>query len=249
MESKIKVAAVSYLNTKPLVYAFDQGEMSDALEMMYDYPSKIASMLINNQVDIGLVPVATIPHLNEYHIISDFCIGATHPVKSVCLFSHVPISEITSIVLDYQSRTSNALLQILLKEYWKINPVLVKGNEIGQTPIAGETAGLIIGDRALIALPHFEYIYDLAADWQELTSLPFVFAAWIANKSLPTAFLETFNQTIKSSLTHMDVVIAKTAFEHYDLNVYYKENISYILTDEMKAGLQLFLEKLELYNI
>ena len=249
MESKIKVAAVSYLNTKPLVYAFDQGVMSDKLEMIYDYPSNIAALLITNQVDIGLVPVAIIPHLNQYHIISNFCIGATQPVKSVCLFSHVPINQISTIVLDYQSRTSNALLQILLKEYWKIDPILIPAQEDSYAQIVDDTAGLIIGDRALIALPHFEYVYDLAEAWQTLTNLPFVFAAWIANKSLPLPFLELFNQTIQSSLTQMDKVIAATVFPQYDLRVYYHENICYVLSDEMKAGLNLYLEKLKLYQL
>ena len=71
MERKIRVGAVSYLNTKPLVYGFENGEMKDEIELFFDYPAKIAAMLLNDEIDIGLIPVAVIPHLNEHYIISD----------------------------------------------------------------------------------------------------------------------------------------------------------------------------------
>ncbi|HNK30623.1 MAG TPA: hypothetical protein PKG65_16940, partial [Ferruginibacter sp.] len=109
MAQKIKVGAVSYLNTKPLIYGFEQGLMKDEVELLIDYPSKIASLLQTNQVDIGLVPVAIIPTLEEHHIISDYCIGCDGEVASVCLFSEVPLAEVSTILLDYQSRTSVAL--------------------------------------------------------------------------------------------------------------------------------------------
>ncbi len=125
MEQKIRVGAVSYLNTKPLVYGFENGGMKNEVDLVFDYPANIARMLLNDEVDVGLVPVAIIPLLKEHYIISDFCIGASHPVASVCLFSDVPLQEIKEVLVDYQSRTSAALLKILLKEHWKIEPVLI----------------------------------------------------------------------------------------------------------------------------
>src|SRR3981081_883007 len=111
--NKIKCGAVSYLNTKPLVYGFQQGFMNDSMELTEDYPSRIATMLLNDEIDVGLVPVAIIPRLKEHYIIGDYCIGADGEVASVCLFSDVPIGEVEEVLLDYQRRTSVRLARIL----------------------------------------------------------------------------------------------------------------------------------------
>jgi chorismate dehydratase len=245
LNRKIKVGAVSYLNTKPLVYAFENGAMANEMELIFDYPSKVAQMLINNEIDLGLVPVAVIPQVQHAQIISNFCIGATNPVASVCLFSKLPIEEIESVILDYQSRTSVALLKILLKDFWNISPNFI-ASEIGfEKDINGTTAALIIGDRALVQLNNFPFVYDLAEAWQKMTNLPFVFAAWVANKALPETFISSFNLSIKDSLAQVDTIIESIDFPDYDLNIYFKENIDYLLDDKKRAGLKLFLSKIE----
>ncbi len=124
LDRKIRVGAVSYLNTKPLLYGIQHSPIIDKIELKIDYPSRIAAMLLNDEIDIGLVPVAIIPKLREFHINTDYCIGSDGEVASVCLFSEVPIEKIETVLLDYQSRTSVQLAKILMKEYWKINPVL-----------------------------------------------------------------------------------------------------------------------------
>ena len=245
LNRKIKVGAVSYLNTKPLVYAFENGAMVDEMELIFDYPSKVAQMLINNEIDIGLVPVAVIPQVTNAQIVSSFCIGATNPVASVCLFSKVPIQDIESVILDYQSRTSVALLKILLKDFWKITPNFIASDAEFENQINGTTAALIIGDRALIQLKHFPFVYDLAEAWQKMTNLPFVFAAWVANKPLPETFIASFNLSIKDSLAQVDTIIESIDFPDYDLNIYFKENIDYLLDDKKMEGLQLFLSKIK----
>ena len=245
LNRKIKVGAVSYLNTKPLVYAFENGAMENEMELIFDYPSKVAQMLINNEIDIGLVPVAVIPQVTNAQIVSSFCIGATNPVASVCLFSKVPIQDIESVILDYQSRTSVALLKILLKDFWNISPDFI-ASEVGfEKDINGTTAALIIGDRALLELKHFPFVYDLAEAWQKMTNLPFVFAAWVANKTLPETFITSFNLSIKDSLAQVDTIIDSIEFPDYDLNIYFKENIDYLLDDKKMEGLNLFLSKIE----
>lgn len=148
------------------------------MELTVDYPAKIAGQLIDGTVDVGLVPVAIIPKLKESHIISDFCIGAESPVASVCLFSEVPLQEIKRIYLDYQSRTSVALLKILVREYWKLDVELVETADAYEGLIKRTDAGLVIGDRALRQRLVSPFIYDLAEHWIRFTSLPFVFAAW-----------------------------------------------------------------------
>jgi chorismate dehydratase len=244
LDKKIRVAAVSYLNTKPLIYGFEQGMMKDEVELLTDFPANIATMLINDEVDIALLPVATISSLKECHIITDYCIGTVGEVASVCLFSDVPVEEIETILLDYQSKTSVALLKILLKEYWNVNPILVDAAEGYENKIMANTAGLVIGDRAFAQRNKNRYIYDLGYAWKTLTGLPFVFAAWVANKKLSEHFLTKFNETVGEGSQYLPAIIEANSYQEYDLEKYYTENISYTLDDEKLKGMELYLEKL-----
>lgn len=243
---KIKVAAVSYLNTKPLLYGLDHSpELLEWITLTETFPSEIARQLLKNEIDIGLVPVAVIPQMKEHYIISDYCIGATGEVASVCLFSDCPIPEIKKVYLDYQSRTSVALAKILIEKYWKISPELIAAKPGYIKNIAGTTAGIVIGDRALEQRKKSEFIYDLAESWIAMTGLPFVFAAWVSNKKLPENFIKIFNAANKKGLENLPAVIAQNPFPVYDLNIYYTQNISYVLDEEKKKGLEKFLEMLK----
>ncbi len=244
MERKIRVGAVSYLNTKPLVFGFEKGMMKDEVELNFDYPAKVAAQLLENKIDIGLIPVAVIPKLAEHYIISDYCIGASSAVASVCLFSDVPLNEITEILVDYQSRTSAALLKVLLRDFWKMAPTLIDTSNGYQQNIKGTTAGLVIGDRALSQRQHSKYIYDLAEVWQEMTGLPFVFAAWIANKKLPMGFAEAFSKATGEGFKHIPEIVEAVNFPAYDMLHYYTQNIDYKLDDQKRAAIKLFLSLL-----
>lgn len=248
MTQKLKAGAVSYLNTKPLIYGFEQGMMKDELELIIDYPANIATLLQQDKIDIGLVPVAVIPSLKEYHIISDYCIGCDGEVASVCLFSDVPIQEIETILLDYQSRTSVELLKILLKEHWMISPKLIAGTENYEKQISGTRAGLVIGDRAFTKRLNSKYIYDLGKAWKEMTGLPFVFAAWVSNKKVTDSFIAAFNAANKQGLTSLDLILQQQKSELYSLDKYYTENISFELDETKKTAMHLFIKKLEMKN-
>ena len=149
------MGAVSYLNTKPLLYGIQRSAIINDIELKIDYPSRIASMLLKDEIDLGLVPVAIIPKLKSYYINTDYCIGCDGPTASVCLFSETPIDKVEKVLLDYQSRTSVVLAKILLKEYWKIQPELIDAGEDFREYIKGTTAGVVIGDRALAAKKTF----------------------------------------------------------------------------------------------
>jgi len=244
--NKIKVGAVSYLNTKPLLYGIKNSLLINKIELIEEYPSIIAQMLLDNTIDVGLVPVAIIPKLNEHHIISNYCIGATKEVASVCLFSEVPLEKIESVFLDYQSRTSVNLFKILMKEYWQKDFKLIEAKVGYQQLIKGTTAGVVIGDRALQQRLISPYVYDLASAWISYHNLPIVFAAWIANKQLNQDFIHEFNAALALGLNKIDAVIKEQGeYSVYDLNKYYSENISYELTLEKRKGLELFLKKLK----
>ena len=205
---KYKVSAVSYLNTIPFIYGLKQSKLLDTIDLQLDYPAICADKLINGEVDIALVPVVVIPQLEDAYIISDYCIGSDAEVDTVCLYSNVPISEIESIALDYQSRTSTALLRLLLNEYWKITPQLTTTESGFENKINGKHAALVIGDRAFELNNKYSYIYDLSAIWKEMTGLPFVFAAWVSNAKLPQDFIVAFNNALENGLTDIDKATA-----------------------------------------
>ena len=212
------------------------------LELTIDYPSRIAQDLIDGDSDMGLVPVATIPRLKEYHINGRYCIGAEGEVASVCLFSEVPLEQVQTVLLDYQSRTSVALLKVLLRFYWKVTPTFINTHEDYRASIRGTTAGLVIGDRALEQRRVSPYIYDLASHWKAFTGLPFVFAAWISNRPLDPGFVRIFDEANEVGLAKLPEVLAENPYTIYDLHTYYTQNISYELTEAKRKGLDLFLE-------
>ncbi len=249
LNRQIRVGAVNYLNTKPLIYGFEQGDMKDEIDLVLAYPSKIAVMLATDEIDVGLVPVSIIPRLKEHYIISDYCIGCDGEVGSVCLFSEVPLEKIERIMLDYQSKTSVDLLKILIKQHWKIDPILISTSQDYRKYIEGNTAGLIIGDRALEQRKLSAYKYDLGLEWKKFTGLPFVFAAWLSNKKLDTAFIESFNKANLSGLQQLDKVVNENPYVLFDLKSYYTSYINYNLDDKAKEGLYRFLNILNAENI
>ena len=244
LDKRIRVGAVSYLNTRPLLFGVKRSGLMNRIDLIEEYPSRIAAMLLNDEIDVGLVPVAIIPHLKEAHIITDYCIGALGEVASVAIFSEVPIEQVTKVLLDYQSRTSVNLAKILLKEYWQKEVVLENAKEDFRSEIKGTTAGIVIGDRALEQRKISAYTYDLAAAWKAHTGLPFVFAAWVANKPLGEDFEDAFNRANGYGVSHIAEVVAEIDYPVYDLIKYYTKNISYQLDEEKRKGLALFLEKL-----
>ena len=213
------------------------------IELVEDYPAHLAELLMQNKIDIGLIPVAAIPTLSEYHIVGDYCIGTDGEVASVCLFSEVPIEDIKKVYLDYQSRSSVALLKWLMKESWGNNPELVPAkDESYRSEIKGTTAGLVIGDRALAQRKISTFIYDLGLEWKKITGLPFVFAAWISTGKLSSDFIEKFNKANALGLEHLDEIVADNPFDIYDLKKYYTIHINYLLDENKRKAMQKFLE-------
>jgi chorismate dehydratase len=246
LKQKIRVGAVSYLNTKPFIYGLQNSPLINEIELITNYPSKIAEQLYTNEIDLGLVPVTAIAGLKDFHIISNFCIGATGPVASVCLFSNVPLQQVHTIVLDYQSRTSVALVQILATHYWKQNFKFIHAITNNDLKPQNDVAAVVIGDRAFAMKQQATYCFDLAEAWQNFTGLPFVFAAWISKKPMTEDFSQQFNKALEYGLLHLPQIIETENYKDYDLATYYKQNISYNLDEDKKKGLNLFLEYLKL---
>jgi len=151
LNAKIKVAAVSYLNTKPLLYGIERAGLDKDMELLLDYPAQLAQSLQQGNIDMALLPVAAMPGIPGARIVSDYGIAADGNVASVCIFSQVPMEEIREVYLDYQSRSSVRLARLLLEKHWNKNVILRPAPENYIEYINGSTAGVIIGDRALRA--------------------------------------------------------------------------------------------------
>jgi len=214
------------------------------MELIIDYPSRIGDMLLRNEIDIGLVPVAVISEMREYHINGNYGIGSDGAVASVCLFSEVPLSEVRTVLLDYQSKTSVELVRILLECHWKLRPQLVNGGVDFREQIRGTTAGVVIGDRAFEQRRVSPYIYDLGEAWKQMTGLPFVFAAWISNKPLDAGFISRFDEANRIGVSHIAQVVKDNPYPLFSLHDYFTRYLTYPLTARHRLGLEKFIQLL-----
>ncbi len=245
--SKYKIASVSYLNSKPFLYGLKNYPFKSEIKYSVDTPANISKQLLNGEVDLALIPVAVLTQMKEYYLLDGFCIGAIGPVQSVCLFAEQPIEKCHTILLDYQSRTSVILTKILTQKHWKIFPHFVSTQEGYEKTIKGETAGLVIGDRALELKNKFPFVYDLSAEWKKMTSLPFVFAAWISTNKIPEEISEELIKAFELGLNSMNKVIAEEQknYSGIDVKDYLTNGIDFILDAEKIKSMNLFLEYLK----
>ncbi len=245
---KIKISAITYLNTKPFLYGITHSSITDNIELSLDIPSVCADKLKSGSVDIGIIPVAEMNDVEGAHILTDYCIACSGKVRTVVLVSQVPLAEVKNIVLDYQSRTSVQLVKILAKDLWQIHPEWKNGgiNYI-EEDIRGCTAGVIIGDRVFEAETKFPYVYDLGEGWKELTGLDFVFACWVANKPIDDVFVKQFSEALHDGIVHIPEVIAEYQLRYpdYPFEEYFRENIFYHMDDSKRKGMELFLKMIK----
>ena len=242
---KIRISAVSYLNTKPFVYGLQHSDLINRVDLSLDIPSTCASKLTNDLADIGLIPVAAIADVPKAHLISDYCIASSGKVRTVALLSNVPLPQITKIILDYQSRTSVQLVRVLVSYFWKINPLWENGQKgYIESKIDKTTAVIVIGDRVFESEKKFAYCYDLGEAWKNFTGYDFVFACWIANKPIDIGFISDFNKALAFGLLHIKEVIdeCEKIYPDYQLKDYFYKNLSLVFDDSKRKGLELFLK-------
>jgi chorismate dehydratase len=217
------------------------------MELELDIPSVCAKKLLQNKVDIGLVPVAILTKMKDYEILSDYCIGTNGNVKSVNLYSDVPLDNITEVILDFHSQSSITLVKVLSKFYWKKEFKFTSADESYIQKISGSTAGVVIGDRTFGMENSFSFIYDLSKEWLNFTGLPFVFACWVANKKINNPpFLNLFNSALKFGIENKKEVIThlslQTEYKKINLDDYLSNCINYNFDDSKKHAMQKFLE-------
>jgi chorismate dehydratase len=243
----LRIGAVSYLNTKPLVH-----ELADLLpeaEIVFDYPSRLADSLAEGDLDIALVPVAETWSHSQWSLVSDACIACRGPVLSVKLLFRVPPSKVRTLALDEGSRTSAVLSQILLRELAGVKPQL-SNLPLGREPYdANADAVLVIGDRAIRCREEdFVEIWDLGDKWCRSTELPFVFAAWFARPGIDT---ERAAIALAAARDHGYDDVASIAREQSEVMCLPRELVEEYLTKNLhfrlgileRRGLELFHEK------
>jgi chorismate dehydratase len=240
----IRIAAVSYYNTLPLIYGILHSGLMNNFELQLEVPAVCAKKLMQKEVDLALVPIGALPQIQPYQVISDFCIGASGNVKTVLLLSETPIESIHKVYLDMDSLTSVNLVKILAKRFWKIKSEWcnqVVDEKINLLPGEGI---VMIGDKAFGMDKKFAYCYDLAGEWFKFTGLPFVFAAWITQNTLSPAFIQDFNASLNWGLQHRaeSISLARNLMiSENALTEYLQKDISFHLDAQKKTALDLFL--------
>jgi chorismate dehydratase len=244
----LKIAAVSYLNTFPFVYGIIRSGLLDDFTLELDIPSACAEKLKSGEADISLVPAGALHEMGDYEVVSGYCLGAVKEVRTVLLLSQKPLHEIRRIHLDGDSRTSVELVKILATHVWNIHPEFVNltGNEL--SVYQGRESLVVIGDKTFSLRQHYPYVYDLAAEWIRFTGFPFVFAIWIAQRKLPTRRAAAFAKALEYGVNHIPESLeffSERVPACDDCLSYLEQNISYILDEEKKKGLALFLNYLK----
>ncbi|NOX88819.1 MAG: menaquinone biosynthesis protein [Calditrichaeota bacterium] len=244
---KVKnVSIVSYLNTKPLVYGLEKGLVNHDFNLQKDVPSVCAQRLLQGEVEMGLVPSVEYAHSKgAWKIVPDLCIASKKAVKSVALFFNRDIRTINRIALDTSSRTSVALLKILLREKYEIEPEFVVMPPNMEEMLKRADAALIIGDKAL----HYQAVspahIDLGEEWYDLTGLPFVYAFWAGHElSITRNETEAMKKSYEIGAQNIEKISKEYSVgQPQDWEFYYDyltQNIYYKLGDEEKEGLKEF---------
>lgn len=244
----MKVACVEYLNALPFTDALEALYKDNQLEYVKAVPSACARMLKTGEVDIALLPIGALVDFEKLHLVSEYCISCIGPVRTVKLFSNQAIEVIDTIALDPSSRTSNILVKILLRDFWKRDKVkLVMESDSKKDE---SMASLKIGDAAFQLEGLYAYEYDLGEIWYEMTRLPFVFAVWVSIKPTNQVQQNILNQAFNKSVTAIDQLIqTKKDYDKEILESYFKENIHYGLDELKKRGMQHFIELSGIPNI
>ncbi len=242
---KLRIGSVPYLNAKPLVDWFHSAECDADVELTYAVPSQLAQMLRRDELDVANVSIFESFQNPDLMLIPGISISAYGAVKSVRLFSQVPLAELRTVALDTSSLTSVALTKILLAEQFHVQPTYVSQPPHLETMLHTCDAGLIIGDLKLFALHAQTTVFDLGQGWFDLTGLPFVYAGWLARMERATPEMAAILYRAKAwGLERLEPLAAKWA-ERMDLPLdrsrdYLLNVMNYDLTPQQRHGMETF---------
>lgn len=248
---KRKAGAAFYLNTRPLVYGFlNDQELIHQVDLQLDIPANSELLLRDSKLDFALIPsIEYALHANQYCLIPSGCIASDNQVGSVLLFFNQNLENIHTIAIDISSRTSVALLKLLLKEKFQINPRLIAMKPDINRMLKECDAALLIGDNALNARFTHPYYLDLAEEWVDLTDLPFVFAVWAGKIGKVKKEDEVLIQQSKLiGINHLDQIAIDYFHSHPNshskefLKDYVTDYIQFDLSEERMNGMVEFFQ-------
>ncbi len=248
--ARLRISAISFLNTAPLMWDFDHGDLRRDFEIFYTLPSACAESLRTGTADIGIVPVVAYSFIPGLKVIPDVAIASKRSVRSILLVCKKPIEEVVTVAADTSSRTSVALARVLFRRLWggarQLQPM---------TPDLPQMlrlcdAALIIGDPALTVDRNQFVCYDLAEEWNRLTGKPFVFAFWAvrgeAAEQSPLDLVRIFQTSRDHGLQNVDALAREWAprvgLREDQVRAYLTENIDFSLDAENLAGMELFFQ-------
>jgi chorismate dehydratase len=249
---RLRISAISYLNTAPLMWDFEHGEAGSEFDISYTLPSACARALEAGSADIGIIPAAAYAQVPGLTVLPGVAIASRRPVRSILLVSRMPVDKIRSVALDTSSMTSVALVKVLFekwlgggREFTSMSPDIEK-------MLARHDAGLLIGDPAL-QIDRSRYLtLDLAEEWIRYTGKPFVFAFWAVRQDAlheaapPPDMANIFQQSRDHGLEPRSIDqishewAPRLSLTQSDVRSYLSENIYYQLDAPCLEGLQLF---------
>jgi len=251
---QLRISAISFLNTAPLMWDFENGDAADRLrqhfEISYTIPSHCAEQLKEGSADIGIIPVAAYTMIPDLVIVPDVAIAPKNKVRSILLVSKVAINKIRSVATDDSSRTSAALVEIYLRKFVGLDPGFTRQKPSLKEMLQWHDAALLIGDPALQARTDGYFVYDLAEEWKRWTGRPFVFAFWAVRKAALEGrtgepnIAQVFQQSRDNGLKHIPGIAAawsaKLGLSSRLISEYLTHNVDYSLDPENVEGLRLF---------
>ena len=253
----LKISAISFLNTVPLMWDFEHApsqEIRENFEIEYTLPSLCAQALREGTADIGIIPVITTAQIPGLVVLPDVAIASLDKVRSIQLVSKKPIEEIRTVAVDTSSRTSVGLVQVLLTKFFGGARVLTPMAPMLCAMLESCDAGLLIGDPAMMVKTDGLYAYDLAEIWRAKTGLPFVFAVWtvrraaLAEMRAGVDLAGIFRRSRDHGLLAENVAATaqkwspRMGLNEAEIASYLRENIHYTLDAECRKGLALYFQ-------
>jgi chorismate dehydratase len=249
---RLRISAISYLNTAPLMWDFEQGEAGRDFDISYTLPSACARSLGEGTADVGIIPAAAYAEIPGLLVLPDVAIASRRAVRSILLVSKVPIEQVRKVALDTSSMTSMALTKVLFEKWLGGGRTYTSMAPDIDQMLAEHDAGLLIGDPALKIDRKRYHTLDLAEEWIRHTGKPFVFAFWAVRRDalkeaapsldLAAVFQNSRDHGLESSSLNQIAREWAPRLNISESNVrnYLTQNIHYQLDAGCLAGLQLF---------
>jgi len=246
---KPRVAASSYLNSAPLIWSFQHGSHRHAVELVTDTaPARCADLLSRGEVEAALVPIIEYQRIRNIQIVPDVCVGSHSAVRSVVLVSRFDdLTKIRKVALDVSSRTSQALIRIIFREFLGFEPEWKSSSPDVHAMMENNDAALVIGDPGM-TIPFDDLrVFDLAGVWHSFTGTGFVFAMWmVADSAARSVGALNFSRVRDEGLENIELIIdqyeKQLCLSRPEISDYLTDNIAFQIDAKLAKGMQLYFE-------